>query len=268
MLENVVPETANKKSVADFSFGQDLGKGAFGQVKLVIEKETNTKFAIKILEKAQIQKQNKEKYVMTERDVFNKCNHFNIVKLFYTFQDPKNLYFVIELCPNGELLALILKYNRFDIPTAQYYMGEIINGLEHLHSRGIIHRDLKPENILLGEGMHAKLNDFGTAKILTSEEESTGRFRSNSFTGTAEYVSPELLNDKDAGKSTDLWALACILFQMLAGKPPFSGTTQYQTFQLILQKKFEYPDTIPFLSRNLIDNLLEVEPEKKTWFWR
>lgn len=98
----------------------------------------------------------------------------------------------MELASNGELLGQLKKLGTFSLECAAFYSAELVQALEYLHSRGIIHRDLKPENVLLDEKMHLKLTDFGTAKIIGNEE----RARANSFVGTAEYVSPELLNEK------------------------------------------------------------------------
>jgi serine/threonine protein kinase len=129
---------------------------------------------------------------------------------------------VLELCPNGELLGQLKKVGSFDVNVAAFYAGEIVLALEYLHANGIIHRyfylilslltqvkrDLKPENVLLDEHMHVKLTDFGTSKIIGTEKNGKQhkieflilQARSNSFVGTAEYVSPELLNEKITNK--------------------------------------------------------------------
>lgn len=102
-------------------------------------------------------------------------DHPNIVKFNQTFQDPRKLYFVLELVPNGELEDLIQRESkcftfdccleRFKKEVVQHFAGEIINALEYLHCMGIAHRDLKPTNILLDENYHLKLVDFATVKI-------------------------------------------------------------------------------------------------------
>ena len=97
-----------------------------------------------------------------------------------------------------------------------------------MHSQGVIHRDLKPENVLMDGNKHIKITDFGTAKMLKPISNQNGRTyymsdsiasmddRASSFVGTAEYVSPELLTDKNACKASDLWAFGCIIYQLLA----------------------------------------------------
>jgi len=116
--------------------------------------------------------------------------------------------------------------------------------------------DLKPENVLLDANMHAKLNDFGTAKIIGND----GHARSNSFTGTAEYLAPELLKEKASGKPSDLWSLGCVVYQLLTGDPPFKGQNEYLTFQLIINRTFSYPDYISPVAKDLIEKLLEADP--------
>lgn len=151
------------------------------------------------------------------------------VRLYCTFQDKERLYFVLTYAKNGEMLQCINKVGSFDLPCTIFYSAELILALEILKRKGIIHRDLKPENILLDEKMHILITDFGSAKIVdenTQNESADGEEREqrrrNSFVGTAQYVSPELLQDLPASCASDLWALGCIIFQMIAGKFTYS----------------------------------------------
>ena len=133
-----------------------------------------------------------------------------------------------------------------------------------MHSLNIIHRDLKPENILFNDNMQIQITDFGTAKELPDDDITReGRIRSSSFVGTAQYVSPELLKDKQAGLSSDLWALGCIIFQMLAGKYPFQAPNEYLTFQQILNCSYQFPDDISEEAKDLIGQLLQLDPMQR-----
>jgi len=249
-----------KKYAQDFTFGRVLGEGAYGAVVLGKENDTGREFAIKMLEKKHLMKENKVKYATTERDILSKCSdHPNIVKLFYTFKDDIYLYYVLELCPNGELLGQLKKVGTFDESCAAFYTAELINSLEFLHINGIVHRDLKPENVLLDEHMHIKLTDFGTAKIIGMEKNA----RSNSFVGTAEYVSPELLSEKMTSRSSDLWSLGCLIYQMIAGRPPFTGLSEFLIFQKVSARKFTFPAGFPEFPKDLINQLLIMDPDKR-----
>jgi len=131
------------------------------------------------------------------------------------------------------LAELIVQEKFLAVERATNIFLQVSNALAHAHNKGVIHRDLKPENILLDSQMHTKITDFGTAKILKlpgkpdetqnsipslESNERTEGGRASSFVGTAEYVSPELLTDKNACKASDLWAFGCIIFQLLAGR--------------------------------------------------
>ncbi|KAL6442211.1 hypothetical protein ACFW04_002467 [Cataglyphis niger] len=207
----------------------------------------------------------------------------SFVRLFCTFQDSERLYFVLSYAKNGELLPYINKVGSFDIECTKFYSAEILRGLEYLHGLGIIHRDLKPENILLDEKMHVLITDFGSAKILddpetvltkttttasdgdpdAQQQQQYRRERRGSFVGTAQYVSPELLTDKTASRASDLWALGCIVYQMVAGLPPFRSRSEYMIFQKILKLEYEIPDGFCELAKSLVSQLLVLEPTQR-----
>eukprot|EP01105_Mastigella_eilhardi_P002289 TRINITY_DN1279_c0_g1_i2.p1 TRINITY_DN1279_c0_g1~~TRINITY_DN1279_c0_g1_i2.p1 ORF type:complete len:362 (+),score=80.51 TRINITY_DN1279_c0_g1_i2:35-1087(+) len=257
------------KHLEDFELGRVLGQGSFGAVVQAIDKETRKEVAMKIMEKNHILRQNKQKYVITERDILTLLDHPNIIKLYCTFRSESSLHYVFELCPNGELLSLIQKHKSFDEATTKFYVAEIVNALEHLHSKGIVHRDLKPENLLLDANWHLKLIDFGTAKNLkqTAEEASKEpeKPRVNSFVGTAEYVSPEILNAQVdlIGTSADLWALGCITYFMISGRYPFRGKSEMLTFQRITQRDLTFPPNFPPIIRDFVDKLCVLDPHKR-----
>ncbi|KJE94855.1 PkB kinase [Capsaspora owczarzaki ATCC 30864] len=255
------PDSMRKRAPSDFEFGDVLGEGSYSTVVLAKEKSTSRYFAVKILEKKHIIKEKKVKYVNTEKDVLNRVNHPFFVRLFYTFQDVERLYFVISFAANGELLTTIKKLGSFDERCAQFYAAEIVVALEYLHNLGVIHRDLKPENILLDTDMHIKITDFGSAYLIGQDAETD--VRANSFVGTAEYVSPELLTEKIASKASDWWALGCIIYQMLAGRPPFRAGNEYQTFQKITKLDYSIPNGFPPAARDLVEKLLVLDSSKR-----
>jgi len=265
-----------KKGVRDFVFGGTLGEGSYSTVLLATDRQTLKEYAVKILDKKHIIKEKKIKYVNIEKDTLNRLiEHPGIVRLYYTFQDSSSLYYVLDVASGGELLGVLKKIGSFDEECTRFYGAEILDAIEHMHNRGVIHRDLKPENVLLDDQMHIKITDFGTAKLLpdprkpkdtvpydpaVEDEEST---RARSFVGTAEYVSPELLTDKNACKASDLWAFGCIIYQLLTGRPPFKAGNEYQTFQKIVGLDYEFPPGFPPAARDLVERLLVLDPQRR-----
>lgn len=202
------------------------------------------------------------------------------VKLYCTFQDDERLYFVLSYAKNGELLPYINKVGSFELNVAKFYAAELLLALEKMHAKGIIHRDLKPENILLDENMHLQIADFGTAKILDPEEihsntphtvtevdegspSKNDRSRKISFVGTAQYVSPDLLQNRVDTRASDLWAFGCIVYQMISGLPPFRASTEFLTFQKILKMDYEFPEGFPADAKNLVEKLLVLDHTKR-----
>lgn len=262
-----------KKGVKDFHFGRTLGEGSYSTVMAATDRQTLQEYAIKVLDKKHIIKEKKVKYVNIEKDTLNKLtDHPGVVRLYYTFQDMQSLYFVLDLASGGELLGVLKRMTTFDEECTRFYGAQILDTVDYMHSRGVIHRDLKPENVLLDDQMHVKVTDFGTAKILnngTGKGEANGERilgdtdRASSFVGTAEYVSPELLTDKNACKASDLWAFGCIIYQLLAGRPPFKAANEYLTFQKITSLQYEFPDGFPDVAKDLVERLLVLDPSRR-----
>ena len=270
-----------KKGVKDFQFGRTLGEGSYSTVIAATDRQTGKEYAIKVLDKRHIIKEKKVKYVNIEKDTLNRLtDHPGVVRLYYTFQDEQSLYFVLDLASSGELLGVLKRTTTFDEECARFYAAEILDTIAYMHSRGVIHRDLKPENVLLDDQMHVKITDFGTAKILDIPRKSSRDAnsipmtagnpmegaddnRANSFVGTAEYVSPELLTDKKACKASDLWAFGCIIYQLLAGRPPFKAGNEYLTFQKIVALDYKFPPGFPEVAKDLVERLLVLDPASR-----
>ncbi|CAH0694200.1 unnamed protein product [Spodoptera exigua] len=264
-----------KRTAKDYIFGKLIGEGCYSTVFLAKDIHSGKEYAIKVCEKLHIIRKKKREYIRREKDALNML--FNVphgfVKLYCTFQDEERLYFVLSFAKNGELLSYINQVGSFELNVAKFYAAELLMALEKMHAKGIIHRDLKPENILLDENMHLQIADFGTAKILEPEEirassnnaddTQNERSRKISFVGTPQYVSPELLHDGVDTRASDLWALGCIIYQMISGLPPFRAATEFLTFQKILKMDFEFPEGFPADAKDLVEKLLVLDHSKR-----
>jgi len=207
-----------------------------------------------------------------------KLNHPNIIKLFSSFQDKMKLYFVLEYVSGGEFSDYLRIQGKLSKEQIVFFAAEIVNILEYLHNFGIAHRDMKPENLLLTPEGHIKCIDFGTARFLTTEKrtaelynikkreetlevsESQKRNHRSTFVGTAQYVSPEMLEGSDCGAPADLWALGCMIYLMAVGKFPFMDINEYLIFQKIKTTTVVYPEDMDLEIKDIIQKLLVKEP--------
>lgn len=260
-------EDQRKRCVTDFVFGKVIGEGSYSTVYLAKDVSSSKEVAIKVLEKQHIKKEKKIQYVTREKEGLLRLNGTGgfFVKLYCTFQDSDRLYFCMSYAKNGELLKYISE-GVLNLDCARYYTAEMVLALEVLRSKGIIHRDFKPENILLDENWHILITDFGSAKLLSNDDDQNENIedenaprRRNSFVGTAQYVSPEMLTDTHATYASDLWALGCIIFQMVAGSFPFKAPNDYLIFQKILKADFEFPAAFDPAARDLVQKLLVLD---------
>ncbi|CDW75605.1 UNKNOWN [Stylonychia lemnae] len=249
-------------SLKDFKVIDNIGSGSFGIV-YIVEKD-GKQYAMKELMKDQI------------------------------IRDSQSLYFVMEHVPNGQLHQLmeqIQNNGQKGLPPtlAKFYSAELVCALEYIHSFSIAHRDLKPQNILIDEQFHLKIIDFGDSKEITEQDMienqristskiSSGSFskillnkdqrdhhnhREGTFVGTPLYVAPEMLEFNQSGYFSDLWALGCIIYQLLTGVTPFQGKNHDEVFSNILERKIKFP---PYMEReavDLIDKLLAFNPEAR-----
>lgn len=165
-----------RMSRSDFECIKKLGSGAIGVVWLVrknsnkilgsIDKSHNENqqpalYAMKIVKTRQVYLQGHMAHVKAERDILAEADNDWIVKLFYSFQDKENLYFILEYIPGGDMMGLLLTLGICPEPAARFYIAEISLALQFVHDMGFIHRDIKPDNILIDANGHIKLTDFG-----------------------------------------------------------------------------------------------------------
>jgi len=224
-----------------FELLEILGQGTFGKVfKCKLKSQPQApEYAMKVLKKAFLVKNNHLKYAISECNILKQSSHPFVLKLHYAFQTPENLYMILDYCPGGDLSYHLNKKQIFEENEAKFFIAEVILAIEYLHSLHIIYRDLKPENILIDSEGHAKLADFGLAK-----EGVDGANQAKSFCGSPAYLAPEMLTSKGVGKSADLYQIGACLYEMLVGFPPYYTENIKKLYESIKSAKLQIPSYI------------------------
>ncbi|XP_047364673.1 aurora kinase C-like [Vespa velutina] len=258
----------NKKSkkkwvLTDFDIGRPLGKGKFGNVYLAREKKSKFIIAMKVLFKAQIQKQGVEDQVMLyqvqrEIEIQTHLRHPNILRMYGYFHDEKRVYLILEYAPKGELYKELNAQpdKRFDEVRTATYMSQLADALKYCHSKKVIHRDIKPENLLLGLKGELKMADFGWSVHAPSSRRET-------LCGTLDYLPPEMVMGKTYNHTVDLWSVGVLCYECLVGSPPFLAPTYEETYVRIKKAQYKFPDFVSEGARDLISKLLIVNPDKR-----
>jgi len=247
---------AAKLTKKRFLVGETLGTGTFGRVRLVTYNfKKPMYYALKMLKKSEIIRLKQVEHIKSEKSILSQINHPFIVVLYASFQDENNLFMLMEYIIGGELFSQLRKVGRFSNDTSRFYAAEIVLALEYLHSKNIVYRDLKPENLLIDKDGHMKITDFGFAKVVED--------RTWTLCGTPEYLAPEIIQSKGHGKAVDWWALGILIYEMLAGYPPFYDENPFGIYQKILAGKIEFPRHFDPNAKDLVKKLLTADRTKR-----
>lgn len=250
----------SKVSMDDFDIISVIGRGYYGKVMLVQKKDTKQLYAIKTIHKDRLVQSKNIYTVLRERNILAKARNPFLVSLYYAFQTDTKFYLVLEYVPGGELFHRLQTECKIPVNQVRLYIAEVAIALNYLHSIGIVYRDLKPENILISPQGHIKLTDFGLSKDLDNDD------KTNTFCGTPEYASPEVIKRDYYGKEIDWWAVGVLTFELLYGRLPFESKNKAKLFYNILNKEPAFPFFIDQTSASFIKMLLVKDPKMRAGF--
>ncbi|KAJ3094517.1 camp-dependent protein kinase catalytic subunit [Phlyctochytrium planicorne] len=254
-VSSVVGKDRQNFTLNDFTILNTLGTGSFGRVHLVQLKATGKHFAMKVLRKADVVRLRQVEHTINEKHILERLDFPFLVGLLGAFQDSANLYLVLEYVQGGELFSYLRKSGRFPNHIAKFYAAEVVMAFEYLHSKDIIYRDLKPENLLIDAKGHIKITDFGFAKVVPDV--------TWTLCGTPDYLAPEIIQSKGYGKAVDWWALGILIYEMIAGHPPFFDDDHFKLYEKILACKLRFPPHFDPLAKDLVKRLLTPDLSKR-----
>jgi serine/threonine protein kinase len=249
---------AMRTGIDDFEIIRLIGRGAYGAVELVRHRSEGRLYAMKTMSKQTLADYQQVEQTLAERDVLVKTVHPFLVGAHFTFQTDASICLVLDYVAGGELFGRLKAERTFSESRARLYAAEILLGLGHLHSLGLVYRDLKPENILVDERGHLRLTDFGLVKTIGGDDATT-----TTFCGSPEYLAPEMLRQMPYTKAVDWWSFGCIVFEMLAGLPPFYDENKNRMYRAIMNEEVDFLGRFSAEACDLITRLLERSPAER-----
>ncbi|XP_016508430.1 CDPK-related kinase 5 [Nicotiana tabacum] len=251
-----------------YEMGEEVGRGHFGYTCKAKFKKGEVKgqeVAVKVIPKSKMTTAIAIEDVRREVKILRALTgHNNLVKFYDAYEDPNNVYIVMELCEGGELLDRILsrggKYTEDD---AKSVMIQILKVVAFCHLQGVVHRDLKPENFLFtskDENAQLKAIDFGLSDFVKPDE------RLNDIVGSAYYVAPEVLH-RSYSTEADVWSIGVIAYILLCGSRPFWARTESGIFRAVLKADPSFDEqpwpTLSSEAKDFVKRLLNKDPRKR-----
>mmetsp|Transcript_5084 Transcript_5084/g.11041 ORF Transcript_5084/g.11041 Transcript_5084/m.11041 type:complete len:1296 (+) Transcript_5084:141-4028(+) len=257
---------AAKKTVLSdrFLIGEELGRGAYGQVYKGMDLQTGDTVAIKQISLTGTSPDNLQS-VMGEIDLLKTLNHKNIVKYIGYFKTRTHLYIILEFMENGSL-ASIIKPNKFGVlpeSVVAVYIAPVLQGLQYLHEQGVVHRDIKGANILTAKEGVVKLADFGVAAKLGELEERRDILQQH-VVGTPYWMAPEVIEMTQVTAASDIWSVGCLIVELLTGQPPYFDLQPMSAlFRIVQDDHPPLPDGITPLLEDFLLLCLQKDPKNR-----
>jgi len=264
------------KCLGHYEIINQIGEGGMGEVYLANDKNLDRKVAIKILNEEFSQNESNLQRFVSEAKAASALNHPNILTI-YEFGEAEGVRFIVSEHIEGQTLREVIRKSRLRLPEMLDISIQITGALSAAHKARLVHRDIKPENIMVRPDGYVKVLDFGLAKLveqknksILSLQESTVRQNLTAkgvILGTVNYMSPEQAKGERVDERTDIFSLGVMLYEVLAGKPPFEGGNAIETFGSILNKEpvplsRETPE-VPHEIERIINKALRKDREER-----
>jgi serine/threonine-protein kinase len=216
------PAAPQKTSVlGDFRLVAKLGEGAMGAVYRARQVSTPRDAAVKVLSKTLLERPDFVQRFLREARLMARLDHVNVLRCYAAGQSHGYHYLAMEYAGGGSVGSWLARLGRFELPDAACVITAAARGLGYAHERNLVHRDVKPDNLLFSSKGVVKVADLGLAR---SADDGGDLTRTGTGIGTPLYASPEQARDaKHADARSDLYALGCVLYHLIAGKPPFEA---------------------------------------------
>ena len=267
---NGIPGLANRNRMFEggerplskdsFQYTAVMGTGSFSKVYKAQSKDTRAVYAVKTIQKSQIEALKLKDQLNNEISILARCNHPNIIRFFGTFEDDTTISIVQEFANNGSVFSQLKQVKRFNTVQAANIIADVTKAIMYLHSLNppVLHRDLKPENILVSNSNY-KIADFGWSNVDDKDR--------NTFCGTLDYLAPEMIKGEKHNEKLDIWCIGVLLYELLNGVPPFTPKERGMDARLvrkaiennILKMQIDFnqyftPDAIKFIKLTLNPN--------------
>lgn len=254
------------RTIGPFELERQIGVGGMGIVYSAIYPKNGKRVAVKVLSPGLISDPKLLKRFDREVEILKRLDHPNIVKYYGGGTASNQRFYAMEFLDNGSLQDALKKRGRLTWEQAIHVGRQVSGALEHAHNAGIIHRDLKPANLFLSKSGRLKLGDFGIAR----DTEATALTAAGKTVGTYAYMAPEQIQAGPAiSRKTDLYALGCLLYEVLVGETPFQSENP---MDMLLQHLKDDPYNVcekvpdcPIWLDQLIEQLLAKNPDDRPY---
>jgi serine/threonine protein kinase len=244
-----------------YTLGGVIGYGAFGTVRVAVDRVTGKSWACKTVAAGQACDREAR---LREVDILQQLDHPHLVKFREYFDTPRSLYIITELLEGTDLLHAVLERGSYSEDDARDIILQVLSALSYLDSKGVAHRDIKLENIMLTTTTNCtqiKIIDFGLAdQLLNDRKGSPSAFKG--ACGTPTYVAPEVASSVPYGTGCDVWAAGIILFTLLSGDYPFQGNSTRDVLNKVRRAKLRFTDPVweitSYGAKSLVQKLLTV----------